>query len=134
VGQAAVNMVHIHVADLDRAERFYTAIGVRFRRATYCTPNFLVSEGEGVQFEVHVRSEREGTEGLKLGFLIDDIDAILDSLPGLGGTIVGLAIADGPPMRSALLLDPDGHTVKLRSRKVHPRGMPDAEAGDEAGD
>ena len=64
VAQAAVNVAHIRVADLDRAERFYTAIGVRFRRATYCTPNVLVSEGEAVQFEVHVRGEREGTEGL----------------------------------------------------------------------
>jgi len=119
-------MVHIRVADLDRAERFYAAIGVRFRRATYCTPNFMVSEGEGVQFEVHVRGEREGTVGLKLGFLVDDIDAILDPLRESGGSIVGLAIADGPPMRSALLLDPDGHTVALRSRKVHPRDTPDA--------
>ncbi len=111
-------------ADLDRLQRFYTGLfgGTEVSR----TP----PEGKVFYLGLRIGDSELGLvddtdapaadtpQRMALSFAVDDVDALLDRVTELGGTV------DGPPndmpwgQRVAHVHDPDGNLVNL----THPTG------------
>ena len=111
-----LNLVVIRSGDLDKSEQFYREFGVFFEREKHGNgPEHLaaVGETEGVVFEIYpLGPKHQPTTSIRLGFSIDDVDAYLDRLTELGGSIISEP-RDSEWGRRAVIKDPDGHTIEL---------------------
>jgi predicted enzyme related to lactoylglutathione lyase len=110
----SLNLIVIRAADLERAQRFYEALGLRFSREKHANgPEHLAAETGGVVFEIYPRGSGPSTEGVRLGFQVASVDAAVSAVQQLGATFVT------PPEQgdwglSAVVVDPDGHRVEVR--------------------
>jgi len=111
-----LNLIVVRSADLDRAERFYRALGLHFERHRHGTgPEHLAAQPHagGYVFEIYPASAKAGsTTGVRIGFSMDAVDVYLDQLVEAGGTIVQAPV-DSEWGRRAVVADPDGHRVEL---------------------
>lgn len=111
-----LNLVVIRSADLDRSERFYRVLGLRFERHRHGSgPEHLAAQPHdgGYVFEIYPASAKSGsTAGVRIGFQVGVVDSFLDPLVEAGGTIIQAA-ADSEWGRRAVVADPDGHRVEL---------------------
>ena len=108
----------IVTADLDRLQHFYTALfgGVPVNRTPPEGPVFYLGLRLG-DSELGLVSDAGAPAGaaqrMLLSIEVDDVDALLDRVTELGGTV------GGPPndmpwgQRVAHVQDPDGNTVNL---------------------
>jgi predicted enzyme related to lactoylglutathione lyase len=109
----ALNLVVIRSTDLDRAARCYSALGVRLTRERHGTgPEHLAGQVGSVVLEIYPDGGRGATTGVRLGFRVRDVAAVVCALPKAGGSIIS------PPQDSAwglraVAADPDGHRVEL---------------------
>src|SRR4051812_28579813 len=89
----SLNLLVLRAADLGRAERFYAALGITFTRERHGGgPEHLAGMVGAVTLEIYPRGEGGGTEAVRLGFRVADLDAVLAAAEAAGG---GLAVA-GP--------------------------------------
>jgi len=105
-------------ADLDRLQRFYTGLlgGMQVRRTPEDGPAFFVGRRVG-DSELGLVADAGGPAGVPqrvlLSIEVDDVNALLDRVTELGGTV------GGPPndmpwgQRVAHIKDPDGNPVNL---------------------
>jgi len=106
-------------ADLGRLQHFYTALlgGVQVRRTPEDGPAFYVGLRIG-DSELGLVADTDAaaagaSQRILLSIEVDDVDALLDRVTELGGTV------GGPPndmpwgQRVAHVQDPDGNTVNL---------------------
>ena len=111
-----LNLVVIRSSELDKAEQFYRELGLFFEREQYGNgPEHLAAGAEagGIVFEIYpVGTKHQPTTSTRLGFSIDDVDAYMDRLTELGGSIVS-GPQDSAWGRRAVVKDPDGHTIEL---------------------
>lgn len=126
----ATPLLNLFCDDVERLRAFYTAAGFR---QTFRFP----AEGPAQHVEVAVDGftlglsdrrvvrETEGvdpeapTRSFEFVLWCEDVDLAADALAGLGATVVaGPADHPGPGLRVALLLDPEGHQLKVVQR-VH---------------
>jgi catechol 2,3-dioxygenase-like lactoylglutathione lyase family enzyme len=109
-----LNLVVLTTADPDRLKAFYTALGMAFTAERHGSgpPHFAGRVGD-VVLELYPLPEPAGTvEPVRLGFAVDDVDAVLRSLAGLGVRRVT------PPRLTewgyrGVVRDPDGRAVEL---------------------
>jgi predicted enzyme related to lactoylglutathione lyase len=122
MSDTALNLVVIRSTDLDRAARFYSALGVRLTRERHGTgPAHLAGQVGSVILEIYPDGSRGATTGVRLGFRVRDLAAVVRVVPEAGGSIIS------PPQESpwglrAVAADPDGHRIEL----VEERGAPSA--------
>jgi predicted enzyme related to lactoylglutathione lyase len=110
---AALNLVVIRSADLDRAARFYGALGVRFHRERHGSgPEHLAGRSGSVVFEVYPAADALGTSGVRLGFRVPSVAEAVAAAHEAGGSIVTPPRASPWGLR-AVVSDPDGHRVEL---------------------
>ncbi|MFN3165426.1 MAG: VOC family protein [Phycisphaeraceae bacterium] len=111
-----LNLVVILSSDIDKAEQFYKELGLFFEREQHGNgPEHLAACGEagGVVFEIYpLGPKHQPTTSTRLGFSIDDVDAYIERLTELGGSVVSTP-KDSEWGRRAVIKDPDGHTVEL---------------------
>jgi len=105
-------------ADIDRLQRFYTTLlgGVQVRRTPDDGPVFYVGLRVG-DSELGLVSDADAPAGapqrMLLSIDVKDVDALLDKVTELGGTV------EGPPndmpwgQRVAHVQDPDGNAINL---------------------
>jgi predicted enzyme related to lactoylglutathione lyase len=105
-------------AHIDRLQRFYTALlgGVQVRRTPDDGPVFYVGLRVG-DSELGLVSDADAPadapQRMLLSVDVDNVDALLDKVTELGGTV------DGPPndmpwgQRVAHVQDPDGNAINL---------------------
>jgi predicted enzyme related to lactoylglutathione lyase len=111
--EAALNLVVIRSADLERAARFYGALGVRLSRERHGTgPEHLAGTTGAVVLEVYPRGSGGDTLGVRLGFRVASLSTVLADVQAAGGSLLS------PPQHSpwgvrAVVVDPDGHRVEL---------------------
>ena len=112
-----INLIVIRSVDLNRAESFYQNLGLTFVRHRHGSgPEHMASESAGFVFEVYPRSnDRDSTSHVRLGFVVDDIDAIIQRLREASVEVV-TAPYESPWGRRAVVKDHDGHTVELTSK------------------
>jgi catechol 2,3-dioxygenase-like lactoylglutathione lyase family enzyme len=110
----SLNLIVIRAADLERSQRFYETLGLRFSREKHGNgPEHLAAVTGGVIFEIYPRGNGPATEGVRLGFQVASMEATLAALQRLG------AILATPPETGewglrAVAVDPDGHRVEVR--------------------
>ncbi len=108
------NLLVIRSRDLDRAARFYEALGLTFQRHAHGRgPEHLACELDQFVFEIYpLTDDQASTAGTRFGFRVREIDPLVERLPDAGGRIVS------PPRasewgRRAVVDDPDGHRIEL---------------------
>jgi catechol 2,3-dioxygenase-like lactoylglutathione lyase family enzyme len=105
--------VVIRVADLERAQRFYEALGLRFARERHGSgPEHLAAELGAVVFEVYPRGNGSPTSGVRLGFRVASVAAAVAAVQSLGAEIA-VPPAESPWGLRAVVVDPDGHRVEV---------------------
>lgn len=115
----ALSLVVLRSTDLERAEHFYGAIGLRFVKHAHGNgPEHLSSEGPGPVFEIYPSSEAAAdTKGVRIGFEVSSVDSTINAVLQVGGTLRSSPKAS-PWGRRAVVTDPDGHVVELVERSV----------------
>ena len=78
MSDAVLNLIVIRSADLDRAHRFYSALGIRLDRERHGSgPEHLVGIAGSVTFEVYPLADAMSTIGVRLGFRVHSMaDAV----------------------------------------------------------
>ncbi len=111
---AKLNLVVIHVANLQESASFYSSLGLSLVRERHGTgPEHYSADLGGTVLELYPRrSESEGTAQTRLGFSVNGLDGILAACLSSGGRLVAAA-KDSPWGRRAVLQDPDGHKIEL---------------------
>lgn len=113
-GTVGLNLVVLRVADLERAERFYSLLGLKFQRHRHGKgPEHLCAELGGAVFELYPQTaEGAVSTGARVGFKVASVDAVLAVLAEYPGAVVTPA-QDSEWGRRAVVKDPDGHRVEL---------------------
>src|SRR4051812_37151198 len=112
MAEAALNLVVIRSADLERAARFYEALGVHLTRERHGSgPEHLAGAAGTVILEVYPRGGVD-TLGVRLGFRVASVSASVTEVQAAGGTLVSPP-QDSPWGSRAVVADPDGHRIEL---------------------
>jgi predicted enzyme related to lactoylglutathione lyase len=117
MADVVLNLVVLRSADLDRAARFYTVLGIDFAREQHGSgPEHLACSLGEVVLEIYLKADGSDDSQTGIGFLVPSVGAIVEEVRLAGGTIVS------PPRESewglrAVVADPDGHRVELTERK-----------------
>jgi len=108
------NLTVIRSADLDRAARFYEALGLRLTRHSHGSgPIHYAFEGDGHTFEIYpLQDSVTPTTSTRIGFSVPSVDDTFARLIEAGGS-QSLAPKDSEWGRRAVVMDPDGHRVEL---------------------
>ena len=108
------NLLVIRSTDIERAVRFYESLGMVFGRERHgAGPEHYASAMGGFVFEIYPRrSEADSTLATRIGFHVDDVDGLVETVRR-----EGLEVVRGPfdreDGRVAVLKDFDGHTVEI---------------------
>jgi len=110
----ALNLVVIRSTDVERAYRFYAAMGLSMQPDSHGSgPAHYVAVVCGLVFEMYPLAPGQApTTSTRLGFQVDSVDDLVPMLVEAGGSVVA------PPRtveggRHAVVADLDGHRVEL---------------------
>lgn len=108
-----VNLIVLRSLDIDRAARFYQAMGLLFTKHRHGSgPEHYASEVNGFVFEIYPLGTATSTVSTRIGFSVDDVDSVVEMLLDVGGELLS-----GPKEsewgRRAVIKDLDGHTLEL---------------------
>ncbi|MEM1426100.1 MAG: VOC family protein [Cyanobacteria bacterium P01_H01_bin.130] len=107
-----LNLVVLRTQNMEHSRRFYESIGLQFEHHRHGNglPH-LSSIGSGAVVEIYPANGKDTTD-LRLGFQVENMDQVLQTLEALGGSIISPA-KPSPWGRRAVVKDGDGHTVEL---------------------
>ena len=108
-----LNLIVLRSPDIDRAVRFYQAMGLKFDKHRHGKgPEHYACE-ESMVFEIYpLGSGQPPTTSTRIGFSVDDVDSVSKLLKEAGGKVIS-APADSEWGRRAVVKDLDGHVVEL---------------------
>lgn len=108
-----LNLVVIRSRDVERSANFYREIGLSFDKHRHGDgPEHCACNLDGVVFEIYPACAGGSTAATRLGFAVEDVDAVAESLLSLGARMK-VPAADSPWGRRAVLEDADGHAIEL---------------------
>jgi catechol 2,3-dioxygenase-like lactoylglutathione lyase family enzyme len=111
--RAALNLVVIRSADLERAARFYAALGVEFVRERHGGgPEHLAARLGPVVFEVYPQGDGPSSLGVRLGFRVGSVAEAVEAARAAGGAVVSEPRPSPWGVR-AVVADPDAHRIEL---------------------
>lgn len=115
------NLLVIRSPDIEATATFYGAMGLKMHRHAHGTgPDHYCWETDGFVFEIYPLSKRAAsTAGLRLGFVVDDVEQTVTDLAAIGA-IVLTDPSDSEWGRRAVVKDLDGHTLELLEREIRP--------------
>ena len=110
----ALNLVVLRSADLERAERFYSCLGMQFIRHRHGSgPEHLAAELGGCVFELYPQSmDGASTLGTRIGFRVQSLEAVIAALSDLPAATISPP-QDSPWGWRTVVADPDGHRIEL---------------------
>jgi lactoylglutathione lyase len=108
------NLVVIRSRDLERADKFYSALGLTLKRHSHGSgPEHLASQHAGQVFEIYpLDKDGLSTTAARIGFSVPSVDDTYSALLAAGGKEVS-APKLSPWGRRAVVSDPDGHRIEL---------------------
>jgi catechol 2,3-dioxygenase-like lactoylglutathione lyase family enzyme len=131
----ALNLVVIRSKDIERAYKFYSAMGLLMWLDSHgSSPSHYVSVVCGLAFEIYpLPAGQPPTTATRLGFQVDSVDELVPMMIQVGGSLVS-GPRDISGGRHAVVTDLDGHRVELftptRGHQVaaylEERPLPDA--------
>jgi len=108
-----MSLVVLRSPDIERAVRFYQAIGMLFTKHRHGSgPEHYATEENSFVFEIYPIGSRIPTTSVRIGFSVDDVDSVVKTLADIGGQIVS-SPKNSPWGRRAVIKDLDGHTIEL---------------------
>jgi predicted enzyme related to lactoylglutathione lyase len=111
-----INLLTIRALDVERAVRFYEALGLRFIRERHGRgPVHYAAVCEGLAFEIYpLRAGDVATRSARLGFRVANVAVSTQDLLAAGGTLhAGPLHTDRGTC--SVVVDPEGHKVELRA-------------------
>jgi lactoylglutathione lyase len=117
-----LNLVVLRTAHMDAMLAFYRALGIEFAQEQHGSgPVHYACERNGMVMELYpgesgAAPDRKSGGATMLGFLVDDVDAVIAALEHAGVSVISVP-KDTAWGRRALALDPDGRAVELVTRK-----------------
>ena len=122
-----MNLTVLRSADIERASRFYSAMGLVFiKHSPGNGPEHYTSCIDGFVFEIYPLGKQPPTHGTRIGFSVDDVDSIVPILIAVGAELISSA-ADSEWGRRAVVKDLDGHVVELLTPPNRDRNVPTKE-------
>lgn len=113
--QPACNLLVIRSPDIDRAVRFYEALGLSFTKHSHGKgPEHYASETAGFVFEIYPARNEVTTADTRIGFRVADVDHVIATLSKIDAKI-RTHPTDSEWGRRAVVFDFDGHVVELVS-------------------
>ena len=111
----ALALVVIRSADLARAERFYSALGLTFAREKHSAgPEHLVCRLGSTIFEIYpLKKQESATASVRLGFAVPSLEHAIEATAVAGGKLL-TPPEESPWGRRVVLIDPDGHRIELK--------------------
>jgi lactoylglutathione lyase len=109
-----LNLVVLRSPDMDRAAKFYRAMGLLFTKHVHGKgPEHYSSEVNGFVFEIYPATEKsKSTLGTRIGFSVDSVDQLVPLLANEGAEVMNPP-ADSEWGRRAVVKNLDGHTIEL---------------------
>ncbi len=110
-----LDTVFVWVTDLAVAREWYATLGID-AGAAFGPWQTMHLDGE-TRFALHEGERPEGPSTSVPSFRVDDLDAHIERLAGLGITPTDLVITDTGQARFTTFTDPDGNEVQLLERR-----------------
>jgi catechol 2,3-dioxygenase-like lactoylglutathione lyase family enzyme len=116
-----LNLLVLRTAHMDAMLAFYRALGLEFTQEQHGSgPVHYACERDGMVMELYpgepgAAPDRKSGGATMLGFLVNDVDAVVATLEQAGISAIS-APKDTAWGRRALVLDPDGRAVELVTR------------------
>lgn len=112
-----LNLLVLRVGDLERAANFYRLLGFEFIKHAHGSGlEHFASDADGLVLELYPASAKHPvTCSVRIGFAVEDVDAMTARLGGVAGAKVISMPADSEWGRRAVVSDPDGHRVEIVS-------------------
>jgi len=109
-----LNLVVLRALDPAIVTPIYEALGCKFETEQHGNgPRHFSSTVGGLVLEIYPRApDEEGTTAVRLGFVVDDLDRVLNAAVAAGGRIVSHA-KQTQWGRRAVLIDTEGHKLEL---------------------
>ncbi|MGJ8654907.1 MAG: VOC family protein [Akkermansiaceae bacterium] len=122
-----LNLTVLRSSDMEALAKFYSALFERElekHRHGKGPEHFGTELGELV-FEIYPqRSEADDTTSVRLGYLVDSIESVLDRISGFAFTVVSEA-KDSAWGKRMVLDDPEGHRMELTESNSKEQKMQD---------
>jgi predicted enzyme related to lactoylglutathione lyase len=117
-----LNLVVLRAPDLEEAQRFYSLLGLSFTKHAHGSGPLRYAAESGSQvFEIYPQlGADDSTRGVRIGFRVAALDAVLARLAEGGAKIVSTP-KDSPWGRRAVVSDPIGHKIELLEDGVSPQ-------------
>lgn len=113
-GETQMNLVVIRARDIDAAKAFYEKLGLKFEREKHGGgPEHYACQSSSSVFEIYPL-ETESSAGARLGFSVESVDSVVESLQESGYEILNEP-KNSKWGRRAVVADPDNHRVELVS-------------------
>jgi lactoylglutathione lyase len=110
---AALNLVVIRSADLERSRLFYETLGLRFTLERHGSgPEHLAADAGAVVFEIYPRGTGPESSGTRIGFRVPSLADVVSAAQASGAKVVSPP-AESPWGMRAVLMDPDEHRIEL---------------------
>jgi predicted enzyme related to lactoylglutathione lyase len=107
------SLVVLRSPDMERTARFYRLLGVLFERERHGTgPEHLAGPVGSAVLEIYPQGDEADTVGVRLGFRVASVEAVVQAVRQAGGTVVAPP-RHGPWGFRAVLGDPDGRRVEV---------------------
>jgi catechol 2,3-dioxygenase-like lactoylglutathione lyase family enzyme len=106
----AVTLTVLRCTDVERAREFYEALGLVLVAEQHGTgPRHYSSTIGQTVLELYPRRGAESS-GVRIGLSVSDLAAAVNAVERVGAKIVRTVATEAP---SAIVEDPDGHTIEL---------------------
>ena len=108
-----MNLVVLRSVDLERALRFYAALGIALSREQHGSgPEHLAATIGTLVLEIYPQGSADKTVGVRLGFRVKSLVTTIARLQAINGVIVSPMQESKWGLR-AVVSDPDGHRLEL---------------------
>jgi len=108
-----MNLVVLRSVDLERAIRFYAALGIALSREQHGSgPEHLAATIGTLVLEIYPQGSADKTVGVRLGFRVKSLVTTIARLQAINGVIVSPMQESKWGLR-AVVSDPDGHRLEL---------------------
>ena len=112
-----LNLLVIRSNDMEALATFYSLLGFNFEYHQHGKgPFHYAAERDGLVLEIYPETSKFlTTRGLRLGFGVNNLDAVLNKIEAKGGRIIQ-PLQNTEYGETAIVADPDGRKVELKER------------------